>query len=155
MVDAVGLVRRLENENPGLVSILGPADDGLITAAELRLGVRFPPAYRAFMANFGAVEIGSRQVYGLGTSLDTVDGLNLVWHTEQARDQRRLGHGELVLSSWDDLTLEVARVVDDAGETIDGAIREILVEGSGEHLASSFAEWLDRTIREVREDAGR
>ena len=79
-------------------------------------------------------------------------GLNVVWQTEEARRQRGLASGFIVLSAWDDLTLEVAHVRDDQGSPIDGCVTELLVEGPGEELAPSFSRWLERTVREVRED---
>jgi hypothetical protein len=143
------LIERAQRESPGLVTTLGPPDEALIGAAEERLGLAFPEPYRQFVTEFGAMEIGGRPIFGIGSSLGTVDGLNVVWHTEQARANRDLSRNELVLSAWDDLTLEVMEIVGG-----DGPVRERLVEGPGEDLASSFLEWLARTIREAREDAG-
>ena len=96
--------------------------------------------------------MGTRAIFGLGADLDAVDGLNVVWHTEEARRRRGLAGGLIVLSAWDDLTLEVAQVRDDRGRPMDGPVSELLVEGPGEQLAPSFSEWLERTVREVRED---
>jgi hypothetical protein len=145
------LIERAQRESPGLVTTLGPPDEALIGAAEERLGLTFPEPYRQFVTEVGAMEVGGRRIFGIGSSLGTVDGLNVVWHTEQARADRDLSRSALVLSSWDDLTLEVMEI---AGEGGDGPVRELLVEGPGEDLAPSFLEWLERTIREAREDAG-
>jgi hypothetical protein len=149
----VDSLRKLEADDPSLVRFLAPASEELIRAAEERLGLRFPPDYRAFLAACGAAQLGTREIYGLGDSLDTIDGLNVVWHTEQARQYRDLPPSNIVLSSWDDQTLEIARVVDETGAPVDGPVVELLVEGRGEWLGGSFDEWLQRTIAEVREDA--
>lgn len=151
MSSITDLIERAQRESPDLVSTLGSPDSALIEAAEERLGIQFPETYRQFVTEVGAMEIAGRRIFGISSSLDTVDGLNVVWHTEQARAERDLDDNELVLSAWDDLTLEVMKV---AGEGGDGPVRELMVEGQGEDLASSFAEWLERTIQEAREDAG-
>jgi hypothetical protein len=155
MAESINLLRATAGQAPGLVSVLGPPAPGLIEAAQERLGLRFPDAYRGFLEAFGAVEVGTRSIYGIGSSIDTVDGLNVVWHTVHARESRGLASSEIVLSSWDDMTLEVARIRDDSGQCTDGPVRELLVEGTGETLGASFDAWLALTIREAVEDAGR
>ena len=153
MHDGLGLLRHAVTEASPLVRVLGPPADETIEAAQDRLRLRFPDAYRAFVHEFGAAWIGTREVYGIGSSLDVVSGLNVVWHTEQAREHRALSPRLLVLSSWDDLTLEVAEVSDESGCVKDGPVQELLVEGPGEPLADSFTEWLGRTLIEASADA--
>jgi len=151
-MDVLALLRDLESDARIRLTVLGGATPAQITEAETRLGLTFPDDYRRFLAAFGAAEVDGRAIFGLGTDLDTVGGLNVVWHTEEARRLRGLAGGSLVLSAWDDLTLEVAQVLDHQGQPIDGPVAELLVEGPGEQLAPSFARWLERTVHEVRED---
>lgn len=151
--DISSTLREVATTKPGVVRSLGPTDEIRISAAEARLGLTFPQSYRDFVREFGAMEVGTRQVYGIGDSLDAVSGLNVVWHTEQARAHRDVSQAWLVVSSWDDLTLELAQILDDSGDPIDGPVVERLVEGAGERLAGSFAEWLERTVQEALEDA--
>jgi hypothetical protein len=151
-MDVLALRRDLESDARIRLTVLGGATPAQITEAETRLGLRFPDDYRRFLAAFGAAEVDGRAIFGLGTDLDTVGGLNVVWHTEEARRLRGLAGGSLVLSAWDDLTLEVAQVLDHQGQPIDGPVAELLVEGPGEQLAPSFSRWLERTVHEVRED---
>src|SRR3954447_22295357 len=113
-------LRVADHARPGFVRVLGPATEDRVRAAERRLGLLFPEPYRSFLLECGAAEVGTRVVYGIGDSLETVGGLNVVWHTGQARAHRYLDQTWLVLSSWDDLTLEIAKVVDDCGQPIDG-----------------------------------
>lgn len=59
-----------------------------ITAAEQQLGMEFPKTYREILAEFGNLEIGSDEIFGLG-----VEGyLNVV---ETTLEERELAKGEL------------------------------------------------------------
>jgi len=151
-MDVLALLRDLESDARIRLTVLGGATPARIAEAETRLDLRFPKEYCRFLAVFGAAHVGPRAIFGLGADLDAVDGLNVVWHTEEARQRRGLAGGLIVLSAWDDLTLEVAQVRNDQGRPIDGPVTELLVEGPGEQLAPSFSRWLERTVREVRED---
>jgi len=42
-----------------------PQPEKRVVRAEQTLGVRFPPSYRRFLAEFGAGGIGSEEIYGL------------------------------------------------------------------------------------------
>lgn len=46
------------------------------------------------------------------------------------------------------------RVTDGAGNSVDGPIREYMVEGWGELLAPTLSDWLALKIQEMHEDAG-
>lgn len=62
--------------------------DEEITAAEQQLGMKFPKTYRAILKEFGSLEIGSDEIFGLG-----VEGyLNVV---ETTIEERELAKGEL------------------------------------------------------------
>ena len=151
-VDVLAVLRDLKSDAQIRLTVLGGATPAQVTEAEARLGLQFPEDYRRFLTAFGAAEVGGRGLFGLGSDLNTLGGLNVVWHTEEARRLRGLAGGSLVLSAWDDLTLEVAQVLDHQGQPIDGPVAELLVEGPGEQLAPSFSRWLERTVHEVRED---
>ena len=151
-MDVLAVLRDLKSDAQIRLTVLGGATPAQVTEAEARLGLQFPEDYRRFLTAFGAAEVGGRGLFGLGSDLNILGGLNVVWHTEEARRQRGLASGFIVLSAWDDLTLEVAHVRDDQGSPIDGCVTELLVEGPGEELAPSFSRWLERTVREVRED---
>ena len=154
VTSATQLVEHVLRASPRLVSALGPPPAGATEQAEERLGLIFPPSYRALVTTFGAIELDGRLIYGVGSSLATVDGLNVVWHTELARAHQALPLDQLVLSSWDDLTLEVMRVTDGSGNSVDGPIREYTVEGWGELLAPTLSDWLALKIQEMHEDVG-
>src|SRR3954451_19146382 len=103
------------------LTVLGGAIPTQVREAETRLGIGFPREYQRFLMAFGAAEVGGRAIFGLGADLDTVSGLNVVWHTEEARRRRGLAGGFIVVSAWDDLTLEIAQVRDDEGRPMDGS----------------------------------
>ena len=52
----------------GLITTLGPPDSALIGAAEERLGPQFPETYRQFVVEVGAMEVGGRRIFGIGSS---------------------------------------------------------------------------------------
>lgn len=60
----------------------GPVTETDIAAAEARLAVRFPAAYREFVQRFGFIEVGSESIAGLGGRDDD----NVVALTESFRD---------------------------------------------------------------------
>ncbi len=43
----------------------GPKDEGLVKAAELALGLDFPPTYRLFLSRYGTGAIFGQEIYGL------------------------------------------------------------------------------------------
>lgn len=59
------IVNRIEMRPDALFA--GPRPEGLILTAESRLGIRFPLAYREFLARLGAGSIGAFEVYGVVT----------------------------------------------------------------------------------------
>jgi SMI1-KNR4 cell-wall len=81
---AVKVSRRASEEGRDLVRSLGTPSGVLLGAAEERLGLMFPPEYRSFLTEFGAAEVGTRPIYGVGSSLDSIGSLNVVWHTDFA-----------------------------------------------------------------------
>ena len=64
-VDSVIEALRLMRARPDLLSEVGPCAEHLIERAEERIGHRFPPSYRAFVAAVGTASFGGEEVYGL------------------------------------------------------------------------------------------
>jgi len=53
-------------DHPGLIFYRGqPIDDARIGEAEAAVGVVFPPTYRRFLADYGALGFGSEEYYGI------------------------------------------------------------------------------------------
>jgi hypothetical protein len=52
-------------ERPEQVSSAGACPEDLIVRAEQRIGHRFPPSYRYFLAELGTVSFGGEEIYGL------------------------------------------------------------------------------------------
>ncbi|RKQ86792.1 SUKH superfamily protein [Solirubrobacter pauli] len=140
---AAELLRACSERAPGLVSVIGAPPPGAPSAAEQALQLRFADEYRAFLEQFGAAEVGTCRIYGIDLSSEA-ETLSVVAHTLQARAAGRIGPDELVLASWDDLTLEVQTVTGDR----DGPVREVSLDGSGELLGATFVDWLEYVVRE-------
>ncbi len=95
--DTIELVERVrrrlgEQENP--CQITGPAPEAAISAAEVALGITFPPSYRTFLRTFGGIAIPSHlgivhDFVGVTAAAPTpVD--DVVGRTLQARAERKL-----------------------------------------------------------------
>lgn len=67
----------------------GPQSDNLIKKAEVCLGFKFPPTYRAFLENLGAGSFGGEEFYGLVGSEDFGSGSipDGVWKTLKDREK--------------------------------------------------------------------
>jgi cell wall assembly regulator SMI1 len=61
------------------------ATDSEIAAAERELGVTFPSVFRSYLAEFGFLEFGSAEFYGLGAGVPA--HLNLVRNTVAERTE--------------------------------------------------------------------
>ena len=93
---AARLIRATED---AIVS--GPRKEELIDAAEARLGVKFPPSYRCFLQEFGAVIVNGEDLVGLPRdSIDEESFLDVVSCTLYERtvaglDQRYVVIGQV------------------------------------------------------------
>ncbi|MGG3449768.1 SMI1/KNR4 family protein [Domibacillus aminovorans] len=68
--------------------VFNGASEQEIVTAEQKLGVTFPETYRTILAEFGSLENGSDEIFGLG-----VEGyLNVV---ESTLEERKLAKGDL------------------------------------------------------------
>ena len=53
----------------GSLFCAGPASEQAVMKAEVRLGLLFPPSYRAFLLHYGAAFGGGLEIYGLDSNL--------------------------------------------------------------------------------------
>ncbi len=78
-IELVERVRQRLSDHDDSCAIAGPAGEPAIIAAELALGVTFPPSYRTFLRTFGGITIPKHlgivhDFVGLETQQRTLDG---------------------------------------------------------------------------------
>jgi hypothetical protein len=81
----------------------GPASEEVISSAEERLGVRFPPSYRRFLAQYGAALCSGFEIAGLFIPKDDKDAPPLwsdvvVSTLQRRRVARLLPRGHVAIS---------------------------------------------------------
>ncbi|MDI2587623.1 SMI1/KNR4 family protein [Psychrobacillus sp. NEAU-3TGS] len=106
-----------------------------ILAAEQQLGIKFPKTYREILAEFGSLEIGSEEIFGLG-----VEGyLNVV---ETTLEERKLAKGELdkyiVIQN---LAIDGLLIVVDENDNV-----YEYANGNFKNLLSSTAEYIESQL---------
>ncbi len=73
-------------DNPDEAMLVGPRSSELVNRAEERLGLRFPPAYRRFLLEFGAGGFAGIDLYGVvGTDFDNSSVPDAIWYTINER----------------------------------------------------------------------
>jgi len=79
---------------------LGPRDGTLIDKAEKRLGVRFPPSYRQFIARLGAGAFGFAEFYGIvKADFEHSSVPDAIWVT--VNDRSRFGLPDFLVAVYD------------------------------------------------------
>lgn len=68
------------------ISVSGPVDKNKIDLAEKALGVTFPPSYKKYLEEFGAIEIDNYSIAGL-TQRDVGELGDVVAFTRYAREE--------------------------------------------------------------------
>lgn len=97
--EAVALVGKHQEA----VDFAGPRDETLIVAAETALGITFPPTYRRFVREFGALGIGSEELYGITDSNFTQSAVpNGIWLTLKYRSRSHLPDSMIIVYSVGD-----------------------------------------------------
>lgn len=85
--EAVELITR----HLDLADFAGPRSESLITAAERKLGIRFPPTYRLFLSEFGAGSFGSEEIFGvIDEDFEASSVPDAIWWTLQDRKNWQL-----------------------------------------------------------------
>ena len=81
--DALNIIER----TPGRSRFAGARAESLITAAEERLGLKFPPIYQEFLLRLGAGNFGSREFYGvIDDDFDDSAIPDGIWYTLNERN---------------------------------------------------------------------
>ena len=93
------VARRLANADT-TCTIAGPSTDAQIDAAEEQLGCEFPPTYRAFLRQFGAItmptHVGVVHSF-VGLSQAAPDGKGVVERTLSGRTEKRIAADLIVV----------------------------------------------------------
>jgi hypothetical protein len=92
-IELVERVRRRLKEHENTCEIAGPVSESAIDAAEIALGVTFPPSYRTFLRTFGGITIPPH----LGIVHDFVGASEVVAKTLAARAERKLAEHLVVV----------------------------------------------------------
>ena len=87
-IELVERVRRRLGEQESPCQITGPAPEAAISAAEVALGITFPPSYKTFLRTFGGIAIPPH--LGIVHDFVGVTSDDVVRRTLQARAERRL-----------------------------------------------------------------
>src|ERR1044072_5052886 len=92
-IELVERVRRRLKEHENKCEIAGPVSESAIDAAEVALGVTFPPSHRTFLRTFGGITIPPH----LGIVHDFVGASEVVAKTLAARAERKLSENLVVV----------------------------------------------------------
>lgn len=110
---------RLIKNNEGVVDMIGPLAENIISDAEAELGVSFPPMFREYLLRFGQLQIGSQEIYGLmGEGLPGGAIPDFLWLTKDLRSSATLPLSYLPLADVGDGRLYVLDLsqLDEAAE---------------------------------------
>ncbi|MGE0870510.1 MAG: SMI1/KNR4 family protein [Kofleriaceae bacterium] len=146
-IELVERVRRHLREHETQCQIAGPVSESQISAAELALGVTFPPSYRTFLRTFGGIAIPPH----LGIVHDFVgvasEGTDVVRRTLEARAERRLADHLVVVGmgaqyqEW--FCLDVSR------PTSNGEYPVLMFDARDNALDQQFYEDFGQMLQEV------
>ena len=129
----------------------GGVSDEAIRDAELRLGVRFPPSYRTFLAEYGNIHGTPFEIAGLSQEIAKDDEPPYWWDVVACNIQLRRVAGELIPKDY-------VAISDDGGDykfDLDTNRRDsqgecpVIVLGPGMDgvvVANSFIDFLRRSI---------
>lgn len=143
----------LVNEHEDEADFVGPRDQGLVAAAEARLGLSFPPMYLRFLFELGAGDIAGQEFYGV-ISEEFVNSSvpNGIWLTLKARDEWHLPQSMVVVGfdgGVDYYVVDTAKAA--SGDEPPVEIWRPGISAAGDELerrASDFGEFALRLTRE-------
>jgi hypothetical protein len=125
------------------IEVAGPVSPEKIHQAERMLGVEFPPSYKAYMAEYGALEIDGRTFAGL-TPRDVGSAGDVVAFTKHAREKYGLPEQYVALDFQDGdafLSIDTAqRDADDESPMV--LISPVNGKQQGPFAAKSLKEFL-------------
>lgn len=134
--------------HPDDVKFAGGVGEEWIRKAEGALGLRFPPSFRRYLAQYGGGSIGGEVVNGLlGIPFEDACGPDIVYNTELDRKQSGLDPNLVVLVDNDGdeaFYLDLSRVDQDGESPV---VRAVIEEPAARQpYADSFAAFLLKRI---------
>lgn len=84
--------------------IAGGQSEAMVSAAESKLGVAFPPSFREYLLRWGNISFDGHEYYGLTRNSDFENASvpNCVWFTLKKRSQVGLPHSLVVFRNVND-----------------------------------------------------
>jgi hypothetical protein len=150
--DALDQALSLIEQHPDRSYFRGPRDENVVGAAEDRLGLRFPDAYRRFVLRMGAGSFGAAEFYGVIDSDFSGPVPDGVWVTLESRKGPSALPTSMVVIGQDGMG---GQYVLDTAAGDDPAVT-VWIGGMSspgeplEEVASDFAEFvLDSVTRQV------
>lgn len=140
-------------EHPESASFEGPRPKMLVRAAESALGLRLPPTYRRFVAELGAGNLGSFEVYGvIDADFERSSVPDAIWATLRAREDGDLPLDLVVLGDEDgELTCLQVRAGDEEGPVIRLHAGDDADRRGAEAVAPDFGAYLLSRVEEALE----
>ena len=90
--------REIMAQYPERLHFVGPRPESLVKAAEMKLGLRFPPTYRRFLLEYGAGSFGGSEFYGVVHKNFEESGVpDAIWFTLSERKEWALPHDLIVV----------------------------------------------------------
>ena len=94
---------RLIKKNKDKADFEEPKSEELIAAAEMKLGLKFPPTYRLFLKNYGCGDIAGIEIYGIVNNNLGLRGVpNGIWLTLDERETGELPLHFIIISDTGD-----------------------------------------------------
>ncbi len=139
--------------HPETASFEGPRPKMLVRAAERALGFPLPPTYRRFVAELGAGNMGSAEIYGvIDADFERSSVPDAIWATLRAREDGDLPLDLVVLGDEDgELTCLQVRAGEEEGPVVRLYAGEDADRRGTEPVAPDFGAYLLSRVEEELE----
>lgn len=135
--------------------VAGGQSEEMVSAAESKLGVSFPPSFREYLLRWGNINYEGYEYYGLTRNgdFDNASVPNFVWFTLKKRQDVGLPQSLIVFRNVNDeeyICIDTARNLERDERQV--VIWDNLVRTISQTLAVSFADYLREELTEIAED---
>ncbi|MFO0802943.1 MAG: SMI1/KNR4 family protein [Gemmataceae bacterium] len=149
-MDLFAKAENLISHNEDQADFHGPQPPELIATAEQRLGLAFPPSYRAFLSRYGCGDIAGAEFFGLiDDDFESSSAPDAVWLTLNERRESNLPQPLVLIAATGDggyYAIDTTHV-DGSGES------PVVIcgpDGSGlTPVAPNFGEFAFQSIRDA------